>query len=522
MSQNAVVWKHEYWQFALLAVLAALAYLIFDQGIEQMVAGWNADEYSHGYMLPLVALFLVWQRRSALQQMPFTGSRWGVLVVGIGLFAFIAGELGTIYTVVQYAFLVTLGGMLLSFLGGRAFLVILPAYILLFFMVPLPEFLYNNLSAKLQLISSQLGVWLIRLFGISVYLEGNVIDLGTYQLQVVDACSGLRYLFPLTALGFIAAVIFKGAWWKKALLFLSTIPITIAMNSFRIGVIGVLVEYWGIEMAEGFLHDFEGWIIFMACGAILLLEMWLLSRVGPDRLPLVEAFSIEGPAPLPAGAETRYRHLPKPFIAASLLLFSGTALAMLLPNRMEMMPERQDFLFFPSELGGWTGHKARMEQKYLDALKLDDYLLVDFKNPLGDSVNLYVAYYASQRKGASVHSPKSCLPGGGWLLKEFSQRKIDGATVAGEPLRVNRSIIQMGDERQLVYYWFQQRGRVMTNEYLVKWFLFWDALTKNRTDGALVRVTTALDTGEESAAGDRRLATFVRSLSGSLESYIPD
>ena len=195
---------------------------------------------------------------------------------------------------------------------------------------------------------------------------------------------------------------------------------------------------------------------------------------------------------------------------------------MLLPNRMEMMPERQDFLFFPSELGGWTGHKARMEQKYLDALKLDDYLLVDFKNPLGDSVNLYVAYYASQRKGASVHSPKSCLPGGGWLLKEFSQRKIDGATVAGEPLRVNRSIIQMGDERQLVYYWFQQRGRVMTNEYLVKWFLFWDALTKNRTDGALVRVTTALDTGEDSAAGDRRLATFVRSLSGSLESYIPD
>ena len=120
---------------------------------------------------------------------------------------------------------------------------LLPTYILLFFMVPLPHFLYNSLSAELQLVSSRLGVGFIRLFSIPVFLEGNVIDLGNYKLQVVEACSGLRYLFPLTALGFIAAVIFKVALWKKVVLFLSTIPITVLMNSFRIGVIGVLVEY---------------------------------------------------------------------------------------------------------------------------------------------------------------------------------------------------------------------------------------------------------------------------------------
>jgi exosortase D (VPLPA-CTERM-specific) len=355
-----------------------------------------------------------------------------------------------------------------------------------------------------------------------VHLEGNVIDLGSYQLQVVDACSGLRYLFPLTALGFIAAVIFKGALWKKAILFLSTIPITILMNSFRIGVIGVLVEYWGIEMAEGFLHDFEGWVIFMACGAILVLEMWGLSRVGKDRRSLVDAFSIEGPAPLPEGAQKRYRTVPKPFLGASLLLFAGAAVASALPNRAEITPKRQDFLLFPTEVGGWTGQKSRMGQKYLDALKLDDYLPADFRNPIGDSVNLYVAYYGSQRKGASVHSPKTCLPGGGWQLKEFSQRTIDGVEVAGHPLRVNRSVIQMGDERQLVYYWFQQRGRLMTNEYLVKWFLFWDALTKNRTDGSLVRLTTALGIGEDPASGDERLIRFARSSAGALDGYIPE
>jgi len=521
MSQKAVVWKYQLWQFGLVALLAVIAYLTFREGLQHMASKWNADEYSHGYMLPFVALFLVWQRSSILRQIPFIGSWWGVVLVGFGLFTFVAGELGTIYTVVQYAFLITLGGLLLSFLGWRAFRVILPAYILLFFMVPLPNFLYENLSAQLQLVSSQLGVWVVRLFGISVHLEGNVIDLGNYQLQVVDACSGLRYLFPLTALGFIAAVIFKGAFWKKAILFLSTIPITILMNSFRIGVIGVLVEYWGIEMAEGFLHDFEGWIIFMACGAILVLEMWVLSRVGKDRRSLVDAFSIEGPAPLPDGAQKRYRNVPKPFLAASLLLFAGAAVASVLPNRAEITPKRQDFLFFPTEVGGWTGEKTRMDQKYVEALKLDDYLLADFQNPLGDSVNLYVAYYGSQRKGASVHSPKTCLPGGGWQLKEFAQRTVDGVELAGQPLRVNRSVIQMGDERQLVYYWFQQRGRLMTNEYLVKWFLFWDALTKNRTDGSLVRLTTALDIGEDPGAGDERLINFARSTAGSLEPYIP-
>jgi exosortase D (VPLPA-CTERM-specific) len=294
------------------------------------------------------------------------------------------------------------------------------------------------------------------------------------------------------------------------------------MNSFRIGVIGVLVEFWGIEMAEGFLHDFEGWIIFMACGALLVLEMWVLSRVGKDRRSLMDAFSIEGPGPLPAGAERRYRKVPLPFVAASLLLFSGAVVASLLPGRAEVIPERQDFLFFPTEVGGWSGQKARMGQKYLEALKLDDYVLADFENPLGDSVNLYVAYYASQRKGASVHSPKTCLPGGGWQLKEFSQRAIDGVEVAGRPLRVNRSLIQLGDERQLVYYWFQQRGRLMTNEYLVKWFLFWDALTRNRTDGALVRLTAALEAGQDPAEADEVLARFARSIAGSLEPYIPD
>ena len=119
----------------------------------------------------------------------------------------------------------------------------------------------------------------------------------------------------------------------------------------------------------------------------------------------------------------------------------------------------------------------------------------------GRHVNLYIAYYNSQRKGEAVHSPRSCLPGGGWQMRDFGQRELPAIVVGGQPLRVNRTLIELGDQRQLVYYWFQQRGRVITNEFAVKWYLFWDAITRHRTDGALVRSSTPLPRGKR---GGRR------------------
>jgi len=133
-----------------------------------------------------------------------------------------------------------------------------------------------------------------------------------------------------------------------------------------------------------------------------------------------------------------------------------------------------------------------------------------------------VAYYESQRKGASVHSPRSCIPGGGWRITDLSQRSIDGVEASGKPLRVNRVQIELEDTKQLVYYWFQQRGRILTNEYLVKWYLFWDALTRSRTDGALVRLTAAVRPGQDIAAVDMQLTEMVRLAFPPLDRYIPE
>jgi exosortase D (VPLPA-CTERM-specific) len=406
-------------------------------------------------------------------------------------------------------------------MGMKAFKVILVPLFILLFMIPLPNFLFNNLSSQLQLISSQLGVAVIRLFDISVFLEGNVIDLGVYKLQVVEACSGLNYLFPLMTLAFISAYFFTGAFWKKAVIFLSSIPITIVMNSFRIGAIGVMVEYWGIEMAEGFLHDFEGWAVFMSCIAILILEMWVLAKIGKDKLPLREAFGLDFPDPTPPDAEIIYRKMPKSFYVSLVIITLVAASVFALPEREELIPDRKQYAEFPMEIDGWMGREGYIEQLVLDSLKLSDYKMADYRGQDDGLVNFYSAYYDSQRKGASIHSPKSCIPGGGWRITSLDDHNIKGVNVGNVPLVVNRLVIAKGEAKQLVYYWFQQRNRIITNEYMMKWYLFWDALTKNRTDGALIRLTTTLNDGQDLKIADDRLEAFAKEIAPVLPEYVP-
>jgi len=515
-------WKFSPLTWMCMIAAGAILVLPFHAGLARMVGMWaTKEEYSYGYMIPLVTAFLIWDRRDELARTPFHGSWLGVLVTIAGFGLLVVGELSTIWVIVQYAFLVALFGVALAFTGWPAFRVIWVPLFLLAFMVPLPQFALQEISTRLQLVSSELGVLLIRLAGIGVFLEGNVIDLGKYKLEVAEACSGLRYLFPLTALGFIAAYLFKGPLWKRAVIFLSTIPITVLMNSFRIGMIGVLVEYAGRSMAEGFLHDFEGWTIFLACTALLVLEMWILARIGTPRMSLAQAFAVNWPSKPAAVVQPRFRAVPKPYWGALAVTVASAVVAMSLPERAETVPARKDFAQFPMQLGDWKGRPDRLDQIYLAALKLNDYFLADFVDDRRKTVNVYAAYYASQRTGESAHSPRTCIPGGGWVITSFAEKPIEDVSIGGRPLRVNRAVIQLGDRRQLTYYWFQERGRIVTNEYLVKWFIFWDALTRNRSDGALVRLVTPINPGEEVADADQRLSAFARLLSVHVESYVP-
>ncbi len=262
--QSSIYWKQPniFWLMC-CAVLAVLV-VPFYEPIRHMAIRWiHVEEYSHALFIPFISAFLIWQQKNELAELDFKGSWLGLVVVAIGFLICVAGEWATLYVIVQYGILCIILGMVLCFTGVKVFRRLLLPLGILLLMIPLPNFLYYSLSSKLQLTSSQIGVGVIRLFDIPVYLEGNVIDLGAMKLQVVEACSGLRYLFPLMVLGFMAAYFYRASTVKRGIVFFSTIPITVLMNSLRIGVIGVTVDRWGQEYAEGMLHDFEGWVMFI-------------------------------------------------------------------------------------------------------------------------------------------------------------------------------------------------------------------------------------------------------------------
>lgn len=529
-----------------LAVAAAVLSFVFPDAVADLLRKWGSrDEYSHGYLIPAVSLWLAWRARSNLEQSSRNGRSWALPVCGVALLLLAAGELGSVFVLVQYALIVAIAALAIGWFGTAAVRHLWPAVVFLVFMVPLPQFIYQKLSGTLQLLSSELGVQVIRVFGISVFLEGNVIDLGAYQLQVVEACDGLRYLFPLMSFGFLCAYLFQAPLWQRALVFISAIPVTVAMNSFRIGVIGVLVEHWGTSVAEGFLHDFQGWAVFMASVSLLLIEVWLLVRVFQPRHALTDVFGVYA-APAAAssmvGADVTRpaRTVPsvpvRPTAAAArhpvtislLLLLAAGAWLWQFDDRSEVVPAREQLATFPERLDDWHGRHQNIEPMYLDALRLSDYALVDYRRAESANssspdvpINFYVAFYESQRKGRSAHSPASCIPAGGWRISTLGQTKIPGAGVDGEPLFVNRVQIQRGRDRQLVYYWFQQRGRFITNEYLVKGYMLWDSVTINRSDGALVRLTTPIAEGKNWSSGDERLREFTSAIAKRLPHYIP-
>ena len=498
-----------------VAVVAAL--LAFRGGLLELFHRWNTqEEYSHGYLIPFVTAWLLWTRREALRANIGQPNWIGPVLILVAIGMLVTGDLSAVFILSQIGFVVALIGIVLA-VGGYSLLKVsfVPIAFLLF-AIPLPYFIDAELTLRLQLISSQLGVSFIRMFNIPVYLDGNIIDLGNYKLQVVEACSGLRYLYPLLSLSFLAAYLFHAPIWQRILVFLSSIPIAIGMNGFRIGLVGILVDRWGNQMAEGVLHLFEGWVIFLACAALLAVEMAVLALISGRRFFDVFYFpkiTPKHPATLAGRSLGR-----NPLIACLIFLCIGGLGVYFVSGRTEIIPDRTRFVGFPDRMGDWQGTPGLLDLATEKALGLDDYILSDYSRPDGKAVNLYVAYYASQRKGKSPHSPVVCIPGGGWAITNLDEINYVNQ---GEAEPLNRVIIAKGTVRQIVYYWFDERGRQIANEWSAKFYLLADAIVKNRTDGALVRLTTQVLPGETDQDADARLHAFMQAAVPRLAEYLP-
>lgn len=244
-----------------------------------LAGDWERDaDMGHGFFVPAIAAYIVWQKREELFAVKPQPNWWGLLLVLWGGLQLMVGTLGAEVFTTRVAFIISVIGVV-WLLGGNVILKMLafPLF-LLFFMVPIPAILYNSITFPLQILASQLAAEALWMIGIPVSREGNILELPSQRLSVVEACSGIRSLLSLSFLSLVFGFFFEKRKWMRVVLFLATIPIAILANGSRVTITGILSEIKP-ELAEGFFHESTGWVLFMMALGFLLFFHQVVLRV---------------------------------------------------------------------------------------------------------------------------------------------------------------------------------------------------------------------------------------------------
>jgi exosortase len=257
-----------WWQLAVLAIL--IGGLYFSILLRLAAQWWHDPNFSHGFLVPLFSLFVLWKERSRLVRECPSPSWWGLPILLFAILVLLAGVLGSELFLARTSLLLLIAGLIVFFLGWRYFQLVLFPWVFLFLMIPIPAIVFNQITFPLQILASKIAAWLLPLAGVPVFREGNIIHLPTMPLEVAEACSGIRSLLSLTTLAIIYGYVRETGTLRRVVLTVASVPIAILANSFRIFGTGVLVQYWSADKAEGFFHSLSGMFIFLFSLALLV------------------------------------------------------------------------------------------------------------------------------------------------------------------------------------------------------------------------------------------------------------
>jgi len=251
-------------------ILLILVFIFFYRHtISNLISEWYSDpNFSHGFLVPFVALYMVWFKKDTLSNIPLEPSNVGILVIIFGMLTHVAGNIGAEMFMMRTSMIFTISGMILFLCGIKIFRAVLIPIAYLIIMIPIPAIIWNKIAFPLQLFAANLSSQMIYFIGIPVFREGNILHLANTTLEVVDACSGLRSLTSLIALTGVFSYLALLSNFKKWILFFSAIPIAVAVNIVRLSITAVMATYISPDAAQGFLHDISGLIVFIV--ALLL------------------------------------------------------------------------------------------------------------------------------------------------------------------------------------------------------------------------------------------------------------
>ncbi|MGI8641468.1 MAG: exosortase C-terminal domain/associated protein EpsI [Pyrinomonadaceae bacterium] len=529
---SSAINPNKLWQPLLTA--AALVFLYATVLTKLATDWWMDDNYSHGLLVPFVIGYIVWLEFDKLKTARETPRLWlGGSFILFALLMLLGGTLGAELFTQRISLVLMLVGIVIYFWGANVLKFLVVPVALLLLAIPIPQIIFNKIAFPLQIWASQMAIWGIRLFEVASVRNGNVIEIlprGATQiiaLEVVEACSGIRSLMTLMTLALVLAYFTREKnagknpfwknfdFWRAVILMLSAFPIAIFTNAARVTATGVLTYYYGKQATESFWHELSGWLVYVAALILLISLNFGLKkfRIQDSRFRIQDSgFKIQD-------SGFKIQGVNSGWVLIVILLVGGIFINWF-AGRGEAEVSRQPLTEIPIKLGEWRqkGSEIRFDKQTESVLRAGDYMMREYFLPDGRLANLYIGYYASQRTGATYHSPQNCLPGAGWEMKQPDIIEI--TTPAGKTFKANWFIVENGVYKEILIYWYQGRGRAVASEYKDKVYTVWDSILRRRSDGAMVRVMTSVGSSEADAT--KAAADLAAQTADKLSEFVPE
>lgn len=261
-------------------ILLVLWFISFSPVFPSLIQTWlNHSDNSHGILVPLVSAYFIWQKKGQLKLNKISNSNWGAIILTISMVFYLLSYAGGVAVVSRAMIVFSLIGLVIFTFGKPFFTLLAFPLLFLLFMVPVPDSIQGLIAHPLQLFATKVSTLIIHMFSIPAYREGNMLYFAQTQLEVAEACSGIRSIMSFGMLSFIFAYMMDKIWWKRILLVLSTIPLALFANIVRVTGTGVFAHFYGSKVALGFLHEFSGMAVFVFGFVLLLGEYILLNKV---------------------------------------------------------------------------------------------------------------------------------------------------------------------------------------------------------------------------------------------------
>ena len=264
-------------------LLSVVVIAIYYQVVAKLVSDWYTNpDFSHGFLVAPFALYVLWEKRKVLRDTPIRQTWSGVWLIVAAIFVLFMGVYGAELFLSRLSLVMLLGGIVWTLCGRAMLREVRFAILVLLLAIPIPAVLFNQITFPLQLLASRMASSLLPLFGVPVLRDGNIIQLPSMQLEVAEACSGIRSLMSLFAVAVFYGYFLERGTWRRVILALASIPIAVFANSARIVGTGLCVQYWNPDKAVGFFHEFSGWLMFIISLSCLYLVHSLMRLKAPS------------------------------------------------------------------------------------------------------------------------------------------------------------------------------------------------------------------------------------------------